>query len=38
VWPDSREYIQRELGHLAADARRKITCENAARLYHFTLV
>jgi len=37
VWPDSREYIQRELGHLPADVRRKITCENAARLYSFTL-
>jgi predicted TIM-barrel fold metal-dependent hydrolase len=37
VWPDSREYIQRELGHLPADVRRKITCENAARLYGFPL-
>jgi len=37
VWPDSREYIQRELGHLPADVRRKITCDNAARLYRFEL-
>jgi len=37
VWPDSREYIERELGHLPADVRRKITCENAARLYGFQL-
>ncbi len=37
VWPDSREYIQRELGHLPAGVRRKIVCENAARLYGFPL-
>jgi predicted TIM-barrel fold metal-dependent hydrolase len=33
VWPDSREYIARELGHLPADVRRKVVCENAGRLY-----
>jgi predicted TIM-barrel fold metal-dependent hydrolase len=37
VWPDSQEYIARELGHLPADIRRKIVCENAARLYGFSL-
>jgi predicted TIM-barrel fold metal-dependent hydrolase len=37
VWPDSREYIDREMGHLPADVRRKIVCENAARLYGFSL-
>src|SRR5207245_770684 len=37
VWPDSREYVQREMGHLPADVRRKIVCENAARLYGFEL-
>src|SRR5216110_2342909 len=31
VWPDSREVIGHELGHLAADVRRKIVCENAGR-------
>lgn len=36
IWPDSREYIAREMGHLAEDVRRKIVCENAARLYNFT--
>jgi predicted TIM-barrel fold metal-dependent hydrolase len=36
IWPDSREYIQRELGHLPADIRHKIVCGNAARLYNFT--
>ncbi|HUF94052.1 MAG TPA: amidohydrolase family protein [Candidatus Limnocylindria bacterium] len=36
IWPDSREYIQRELGHLPADIRHQIVCGNAARLYNFT--
>ena len=35
VWPDSREFIRHELGHLSADVRRKIVCENAGRLYGF---
>ena len=37
IWPDSREYIEKELGHLPADLRRKVVCENAARLYGFPL-
>lgn len=37
IWPDSQEYIQRELGHLPAGVRRKVVCENAARLYGFAL-
>jgi hypothetical protein len=37
VWPDSREYVAREMGHLPADVRHKIVCENAARLYGFRL-
>jgi predicted TIM-barrel fold metal-dependent hydrolase len=37
VWPDSREYIQKELGHLPADVRHKVICENAARLYGFPI-
>jgi predicted TIM-barrel fold metal-dependent hydrolase len=36
VWPDSQEYIQRELGHLRPEVRHKIICGNAARLYGFT--
>lgn len=32
-WPDSQEFIQRELGHLPAAVRRQIVCENAAGLY-----
>ena len=35
IWPDSQEFIQRELGHLPAAQRKKITCDNAARLYGF---
>lgn len=33
VWPDSDEFIQRELGHLPADVRAKIVCENAGSFY-----
>jgi predicted TIM-barrel fold metal-dependent hydrolase len=36
IWPDSKEYIAREMGHLPAETRRKIVCENAAHLYDFT--
>lgn len=36
VWPDSQEFIQRELGHLPAESRHKIVCANAAELYGFT--
>jgi predicted TIM-barrel fold metal-dependent hydrolase len=36
VWPDSREFIAREVGHLPAGVRRKIVCDNAAALYGFT--
>jgi len=35
VWPDSREVIQRELGHLPAGVRRKIVCDNAGGFYGF---
>ena len=35
VWPDSQEYIERELGHLPAATRRKIVCDDAAKLYRF---
>ena len=37
VWPDSQDYIERELGHLPAATRRKIVCENAATLYGFSV-
>ena len=35
IWPDSQEYIRRELGHLPAATRHKIVCDNAAKLYRF---
>jgi uncharacterized protein len=35
IWPDSREYVARETADLPAEVRRKIVCDNAARLYHF---
>ena len=33
VWPDSRRVIERDLQKLADETRRKITCDNAAKLY-----
>jgi predicted TIM-barrel fold metal-dependent hydrolase len=35
VWPDSREFIASQLGHLPAETRRKLVFDNAARLYGF---
>lgn len=35
IWPDSQDYIQRELGHLPEAIRQKIVCGNAAKLYGF---
>jgi predicted TIM-barrel fold metal-dependent hydrolase len=35
IWPDSQEYIERELGHLPETVRRKIVRDNAAKLYGF---
>ena len=37
TWPDSIEVIEESLGHLDEPVRRKLTCENAAKLYGFTL-
>ena len=37
LWPDSQKFISRELGHLPQDVKRKIVCENAAKLYGFEL-
>ena len=33
VWPESQEFIWRNLGHINEGARRNITCENAGKLY-----
>ena len=35
VWPDSRETIERNLGKLDAEMRRKLVYENAGKLYGF---
>ncbi len=37
VWPDSQDFIARELGQVPDATRRKIIRENAARLYGFPL-
>ena len=37
VWPDSKAFIERELGQLPAATRRKLICENAAKLYGFSV-
>lgn len=36
VWPDSQAYIERQFGHLAADVKHKIICQNAVEFYHLT--
>ena len=33
VWPDSMKIIEEDLGALDEKVRRKITCENAGKLY-----
>ena len=35
IYPDSQEYIEKELGHLAPAVKQKIICDNAAKLYRF---
>ncbi|HXP03258.1 MAG TPA: amidohydrolase family protein [Stellaceae bacterium] len=35
IYPDSQEYIEKELGHLPAAVKQKIVCDNAAKLYRF---
>ena len=37
VWPDSKEFIARELGDVTDDVRHKIICANAAKLYGFAV-
>jgi predicted TIM-barrel fold metal-dependent hydrolase len=37
IWPDSQEYIEKELGHLPERVRRKIVRDNAAKLYGFAV-
>ena len=35
IWPDSQDFIKRNLGHLDQGTRSKIVCENAGKLYGF---
>ena len=35
IWPDSQDFIDRELGELPSTIRRKIIHDNAAALYDF---
>jgi uncharacterized protein len=35
IWPDSCEYVAREMADLPPDVRHRIVCGNAARLYNF---
>ena len=35
IWPDSDEFVARELGDLPQATQHKITCENAGKLYGF---
>lgn len=37
VWPDSQEFLQRQLGHLPESQRRKLVYENVAQLYGFPM-
>ena len=36
TWPDSREFIDREMVAVAPEIRRKVLCDNAASLYGFS--
>ena len=34
IWPNSRKYIDEHMGSLSPTARKKVTCDNAVRLYN----
>ena len=36
VWPDSKNAIARDMGHLSDSVRNKIICSNTGKLYRFT--
>ena len=38
TWPKSREVIDRDLGHLPADKRRRLLSENVRELYDLPLL
>ena len=33
IWPDSQDFLKRELSHVPEATRRKVVCDNAAKLY-----
>jgi hypothetical protein len=37
IWPHSREVIERDLGHLSADARAQLVRGNVADLYKLAI-
>ncbi|HXZ85526.1 MAG TPA: amidohydrolase family protein, partial [Myxococcota bacterium] len=37
LWPDSRASIEKQFAHVPEATRRKILCDNAARIYGFDL-
>jgi uncharacterized protein len=34
IWPHSHKYIDEHMGSLSAATRKKVTCDNAVRLYN----
>lgn len=34
IWPDSRQYLEKNLGHVSESVFRKITCDNVVKLYN----
>jgi predicted TIM-barrel fold metal-dependent hydrolase len=37
TWPNSRRFIERNLGHLPADVKRKLLCTNVAKLFQIDI-
>lgn len=37
TWPESRKRIKQDLGHLPAETRRKLVCDNVANLYQLDI-
>ncbi len=37
TWPKSREFLEQMFANVPAEDRRKLTCDNAARIFRFNL-
>ena len=37
TWPQSREFLERLFADVPTEDRRKLLCDNAARIFRFTL-